>query len=397
MILEKALLILKQPVCDHCLGRQFAQLLHGFSNQQRGQWIRSVLAIQLDAAGGNEPGLDMSNFSKYQFRNLDIEEKEKKCSVCAGFFRDLDKWVEKIAKFDKEYSTFLVGNKISDDLIRREEELWERVGIDWCEPIKAEINREIGKIVEKELGKKCDLKDPDVSFILNLESNKLETEIRSLFIKGEYQKNKPGIPQTKWPSGKYKTSIEEIIAKPTMKKSGGTGHKLHGMGREDIDATCSGWRPFVLEILEPEKRIQPKKLKLTRGVRVRKLQKSNIKEVRKLKEKKPDKTYEAVVVTKGHISKNELKKLDKLKGTVAQKTPLRVKHRRANKTRKRRVKKVATKYKTRQRFILTVRAEAGTYIKELVSGDEGRSKPSVAQILDTECYVKELDVKKIHI
>ena len=39
-----------------------------------------------------------------------------------------------------------------------------------------------------------------------------------------------------------------------MKTTGGSGHSIHASGREDIDARCLGWRPFVLEIKNPKKR-----------------------------------------------------------------------------------------------------------------------------------------------
>ncbi|PIU59874.1 tRNA pseudouridine(54/55) synthase Pus10, partial [Candidatus Bathyarchaeota archaeon CG07_land_8_20_14_0_80_47_9] len=43
-ILEKALRMLeKHPLCDHCLGRQFALLGHGMGNDDRGKAIKSVL------------------------------------------------------------------------------------------------------------------------------------------------------------------------------------------------------------------------------------------------------------------------------------------------------------------------------------------------------------------
>jgi tRNA pseudouridine synthase 10 len=42
--------------------------------------------------------------------------------------------------------------------------------------------------------------------------------------------------------------------------------------------------------------------------------------------------------------------------------------------------------------ILTLEAESGTYIKELVSGDNGRTKPSISEIIGEPCTVTELDV-----
>ena len=45
---------------------------------------------------------------------------------------------------------------------------------------------------------------------------------------------------------------------------------------------------------------------------------------------------------------------------------------------------------------LTLRCEAGTYVKELVHSDEGRTKPSVQSVLDADCEVIWLDVLEIH-
>ena len=45
--------------------------------------------------------------------------------------------------------------------------------------------------------------------------------------------------------------------------------------------------------------------------------------------------------------------------------------------------------------ILNVEAESGTYIKELISGDEGRTKPSISEMINNPCKVIELDVLEI--
>ena len=47
-------------------------------------------------------------------------------------------------------------------------------------------------------------------------------------------------------------------------------------------------------------------------------------------------------------------------------------------------------------FTLDIKAQAGTYIKELCHGDMGRTTPSVGQLLgDTEVQIAELDVTHI--
>jgi len=45
--------------------------------------------------------------------------------------------------------------------------------------------------------------------------------------------------------------------------------------------------------------------------------------------------------------------------------------------------------------VVEVRAEHGTYIKEWVSGDEGRTTPSLGDLVGTNCLCRELDVLDI--
>jgi len=409
-ILEKSRRILEHPVCDHCLGRQFGQLLSGFTNVERGEAMRLLAASSIDKEhlGEEDKKLDLSNFSGIHFHKLTAQKYEipakKRCSICHDIFDEIPKLVHKITKATKsiEWRTFVVGTKLSNELLANEEKLWERVGIDYCEPIKAELNRELGKTVEKyNKGKKFDPKRHDVAFLFDLDKKSVSVKIFPLFMYGEYQKLVRGLPQTKWPTGAYKTSVEQIIAKPFMAAMHGKGHKLHGLGREDIDARCLAWRPFVLEILEPKKRdVDIKKLAKkidAKKVRVKGMRCSNIQEVRKIKEAKLDKSYRAMVECEKGITRKDLEKLKKLSGeTIRQKTPTRVLHRRADLFRKRRVVSISAKLKDKKHFQLTIRGEAGLYIKELISGDAGRTRPSVSEILDNKCVCKELDVIGIH-
>ena len=45
---------------------------------------------------------------------------------------------------------------------------------------------------------------------------------------------------------------------------------------------------------------------------------------------------------------------------------------------------------------MIIYCDGGLYIKELISGDDGRTKPSVSSILNKNCICKELDVLKVH-
>jgi len=400
-ILEKAKKILTQPVCDNCLGRQFAQLLSGYTNSERGRVVRTLAAMSIDKEKGATE-MDVSNFAGYKFHNLEAPaQKMAECEICSNLFSNLGKWGKKIASKSKKYdfSSFLMGTKLSFGLITKEEELWERVGIDYCEPIKAEINREIGKILEKLTEAKFNPKTPEINFIVDFGSGEVNIELNPLFVYGEYQKLVRGIPQTKWPSGKYKISVEQIIAKPFMAATKGEAHKLHGCGREDIDARCLGWRPFVLEIIKPQiRKIDLKKLakRIRKGIKVKGIRPSNIAEVRQIKEAKLDKSYRCFVICDKKIGRKDLKKLSSVVGTINQRTPQRVLHRRSDRKRMKKLKALKTKFINGRKFLLEAKCEAGLYVKELVSGDNGRTNPSVSDILGCSCVAKDLDVIQIH-
>ncbi len=397
-----------KPICDNCLGRIFAQLLTGFSNAERGRILRAVGAFLLETGEIDQNEVEISNFRNFKFNyRKELNEavkraKAKKCHFCGNLFEHLDHIAKRIAKklANYEFSNFLVGTKASREMIEREEELWKLTGIEYCEPIKAELNREIGKRVAEILKKEHELRKPEMVILLDWERGKPKITIlpRSLYVFGYYQKLVRGIPQCRWGTpGKYRTSVEQIIGKPLLRAAKGRDTKFHGCGREDVDARCLAWRPFVIEIISPKRRrIDLRKIageiNSTKGVRVKGLRIVDKEWVEKIKSAAPDKTYRAVVVLGKPVSEKELRKLKKLIGVINQRTPERVLHRRADKLRKREVKKISWKILSPNKIELTIKTSAGLYVKELVSGDNGRTSPSVAEILGTEARVEELDV-----
>jgi len=408
-MLARAKKILEMPVCNHCLGRQFSQLLSGHTNAERGSVIRHAVAMAVDAKSVDYSGVDFSNFTSFKFRhNKDLKDlvfKERlPCAVCNGLFESgLDKLAGRVAKAVRVYelTTFLVGTRISNDLLEREEKLWEKVGIEYCEPLRAEVNREVGKLVEKLIGRKAELKAPDIAVLIDFEKNKVEARANPIYIYGRYQKLVRGIPQCRWGTpGKYKTSVEQVVGKPILAAAAGLDHRFHGAGREDIDALCFAWRPFVLEILEPRKRTLDLKkiikiIARSGKVKVKDLKMVPSSRVAEIKALRSDKTYRVLVNLAKPIRRSDLAKLKKLKGNIAQKTPERVLHRRADLDRTRKVLSIRATWKTPKKLVLEIKGTAGIYIKELVSGDNGRTKPNVSDILGVPAKVKELDVIKI--
>ena len=107
----------------------------------------------------------------------------------------------------------------------------------------------------------------------------------------------------------------------------------------------------------------------------------------------------AFVRSPDKISIESLKKgAQRLTSTVIeQRTPTRVSHRRADLVRPRLVNSVDVISFTDGMAELVIRAQHGTYIRELVSGDDGRTVPSLTSLIDAKCKVEVLDVLNLHL
>ncbi|SJK86683.1 Putative tRNA pseudouridine synthase Pus10 [Babesia microti strain RI] len=78
---------------------------------------------------------------------------------------------------------------------------------------------------------------------------------------------------------------------------------------------------------------------------------------------------------------------------VSQGNPLRMTHRRSQAYRQKRVYYISTKLLHARLFIMDIITEAGTYVKEFINGDLGRSMPSISHLLGgIDLYVLKLDV-----
>ena len=389
-------------LCNSCLGRIFAKLgqgdtdAEGLTNDERGGAIHGMVEL---------PVL------------VDISD----CWLCEGISGDHLRMAKMaiLKMSDWEFQTFLVGSKFDPEIVEKEETVWSQVSGEFSEPIKAEFNREVGKLVLSETGKTVEFNKPDIVAIIDTMYESVDLQISPLFIYGRYTKYVRGIPQTRWPcrecrgkgcercgqTGKmYQTSVEEIIGQHVMRYSGGKDHRFHGMGREDVDALMKGGgRPFVIEIKEPEKRELPLDQIMNEirdsdmGASATEMRISNNDEVVKIKNARPEKQYVISGMIEGEFSEEKLKEVVVSLGgkTIEQRTPTRVKHRRADKVRKRQIKEISLLELSGNMISLAVTAEAGTYIKELVHGDEGRTQPSIAGELGVKVQIQELDVLEI--
>jgi len=295
--------------------------------------------------------------------------------------------LKKLKKF--EFNTFLIG------IISGEEKNDE---------VEKPFKKSLGKILEEKLGKKVDFKDPDILILIDLKNKKINYQIKPLYIFGRYQKVVSGIPQTKWKRKKFKTSVQEEIGNPLLKITGGSNHSFHGCGREDIDVTTVGeGRPFVLEIIDPKirtfdlKKAEEEINKKSKFVKVKNLSMTNKEKIKEIKLAAPDKIYKTEVDLEKETSKKELENACQLLSGIVinQQTPTRVLRRRYDLLRKRTIYYFKLIKYHPKNPVFEIKTESGTYIKELISGDNGRTKPSLSEILKQKAAVKKLVVKEV--
>ncbi|WP_296887680.1 tRNA pseudouridine(54/55) synthase Pus10 [uncultured Methanobrevibacter sp.] len=391
-LLEEILEKTDGKICKHCLGRMLSKTIDGEDNVSRAESL-----------------------------NLDLKDE---CVICGNIFDKIDdelfdKIHNKLDFLKVEFDSFIVGSRIDKEIKQRDDEFIKELNLD-VEPIKKEINRIIGKRLEQELSKEVNFEKQDIIVNVNLIKNpKVRVQINPIFIEGKYNKLIRGIPQTKWPCRKckgrgceecnftgkqYPCSVEELISEHILKATNGYEAKFHGAGREDIDVLMLGsGRPFVLEIKEPKIRkidlnILEKEInEINKG----KTQYHDLKftyrnRKAEIKVSSPDtyKVYKALVECEEPYDKDKLVILSDLH-EIHQQTPIRVSHRRADKVRIKHVLNLSCEAIDDTHFEMTIKTEGGLYIKELISGDEGRSQPNVADKLGVKAFCKQLDVIEV--
>jgi len=204
-----------------------------------------------------------------------------------------------------------------------------------------------------------------------------------------------------------KDSVQELIARVAMPWLKARRNKFHGGGREDMDVRMLGeGRPFVFEALKckrPEIDLEEFAAEVNRRnegrIEIHSLQFSNRKRVVEIKESKCAKDYRAWVVPTAEAPAADVeKRLEELvqlgRFDIVQRTPSRVAHRRANIERHRWLEILAYEPKETG-WLVDIRSAHGTYIKEGISGEDGRTEPSLAGLLGVACRCEQLDVLEI--
>jgi tRNA pseudouridine synthase 10 len=438
-ILQTALKMLeKHPLCDHCLGRQFALLGHGIENDQRGEAIKLMLALESHASALSDKKKGISTLRVLATNGFcetareilqemgkpnSANDRPTECFLCADRFAVEDDLVKMALQLlqDFEYNTFLVGTELPVQVAEREDEFKAEFEVGHGENMRNEFGRVIGKEIARRTGKAVEFGRPEIVVLVNPFRGQVELQVNPLFVSGRYRKLVRGIPQSKWFcsschgkgckkcdwTGKmYPESVQEIVEGPFLKATDGLKASFHASGREDIDARMLGnGRPFVIEVTRPRKRfLDLEKLEeevnaVGRGkVEVSDLRFGDKNVVRRLKRgESTQKEYRVLIEFDNRVSAKDLQLLEeKLRNVmIKQRTPVRVLHRRADMTREKYIYELNVKKLSLKKAEMKIRCQGGLYVKELVTGDEGRTVPSVSEILNNKAKPTKLDVLSV--
>jgi len=386
-------IVLEYRVCSYCICR-----LHGFRDVEDLETCLSKLEI------------------------LEPKPSNEGCKLCLNSIVEMSSLFNTLkTKLDSlEFETFLIGVMIPKKIIRLEEEIQKTLPS--LIPLKIFVTNYFRKMIEEIFKITPDSENPDVSVIVDIKKRpRFNLQIKSIFIYGRYCKLVRGIPQTKWPcrncKGKkcekcdftglqYPNSVEMLIGQEVLDLTQGKRTKFHGAGREDIDALMLGTgRPFVLEITNPVIRtLNLKEIEIEinkqKEVQVLNLEFTTKSKVRYLKENASErrKIYRALIKVDQIVNQKDIDiiiKFAKTSQVLKQRTPHRVAHRRADKIREKTVYEIEILSFNTNIIELKITAGGGTYIKEFISGDEGRTNPSLTSLLGKDLMCIELDVVNV--
>ncbi|KAJ0398770.1 hypothetical protein ATCC90586_008934 [Pythium insidiosum] len=253
---------------------------------------------------------------------------------------------------------------------------------------------------------------PPSSSLTTLPTCQVSLEREPVYLQGRYLKYKRGLSQTPWVLDGERlgdSSVEECIGDVALPFFHASRYKFHTAGREDVDVRMLGnGRPFILELLDAKKgTLSSDELAALQDAVNRK--NDGIVEIREVRPSTKEyfanlqagadskrKTYCCVVWSARELTPDAIAPIDAIQDLVIQqKTPVRVLHRRTLLTRPKVIHAARCEVLNAHYMLLRLTTSAGTYVKEFVHGDRGRTVPNVASLLGADADILQLDVESL--
>jgi tRNA pseudouridine synthase 10 len=339
----------------------------------------------------------------------DWGKKNEICELCGNLLEEIDDYFSMFRDESRnyEFKTFLIGLRSSRELSEKDKKFIEERGMK-CRTFKEEFQYLLGAKIENELHYEVDFLKPDIVFKVNQENGDYDLWVRPVYLKGRYLKKRRGIPQSPWIDPRRgkggEISISEYIGNAVHSSFLGKNFNFFASGREDVDALMLGnGRPFYVEVENPRKRntdlsfISAEVSRASNGgVEITGLAIAEYGEIEAMKNQRPDKTYEVGITIEGAVPAKLEEILKKYRGLeIKQRTPTRVLSIRKDKVREREIRSVEIKERSGNRLILLIKAEAGTYVKEFITGDNGRTVPNLSEEMKVNVKIDYLNVLEV--
>ncbi|MCS7113319.1 MAG: tRNA pseudouridine(54/55) synthase Pus10 [Candidatus Bathyarchaeota archaeon] len=277
-ILATALATLRSyALCDSCLGRQYATLGYRLTNRERGRSIKIALLMEAEASEDIEvirilssKGMLPEASATLQRRGVNPPEPQA-CFVCGGVSDKLQNIASRIVDMVSgyEFNSFVVGIVVPGWVSEREDIVRSISSSTYCEGLKSEFSRELGKLLSSMLGVVFDPYRPDMNVIVDPFSVSIDISPTPLYLAGRFRKLKPGLPIRSricrvcmgggcalcGGLGVKETSVEYIFRKVSVELYRCESVKLHVPLDDGRDRVVLGLgRRFVLEVRKPRRR-----------------------------------------------------------------------------------------------------------------------------------------------
>lgn len=372
---ERTRQILKEhPLCDHCLGRMFAENLGVKSHKRLGKQIR-------DRIGRKPP---------------------QTCYVCKNLMATIDQHAKKMTEASKGYqfSTFLIGAILQPSIHDRDDVIRSKFRLRGITSIKSDITRELGKKFSRITKSSVDYQNPDMVFTIDFKKDYCEIKPKALLLQGRYLKSVRGFPQKQKPCSECEgkgcfvcdfhgireyDSVEGKIARFFIEKYGALQAKITWIGGEDESSLVLGnGRPFFAKLINPRKR----KVGRIKNIDLGGVSILGLRTINKIPSD-PVRFRTVVLMeieSEYEINPEQLENLSRLKDQQI------ILYENSHRNKKR-VYNVRFKPISSNSILIKMESDGGMPIKRLVTGNQ--VEPSISGLLETNCRCTRFDFNKI--
>ncbi len=328
----------------------------------------------------------------------------EECFICGGLMARVGSVAKSVVRKAKgyEFRTFGIGLSMPAGVQEREDEVRSALKLMGRETIKTQLSKTMVAEISRELRKKADKLNPDLTAVVDLASSRIDIYSRPLFFYGRYTKPE-GVAQRRERcpecSGRgcescgmtgfdRSPSVEEKVGRKLVDATAAESAKFTWIGSEDRDSIVSvPGRPFVVELKNPKLRKAPKSF-VARGrggtVRVshgrllpsRPTRLPSFRFRTSITASAPKKVQAADLKELGRIFRNAEVVFDRPHERPVSKRVYRVRARARGKT-----------------LLIDAELDGGLPVKRFVSGE--LVSPSVSEVLKTEARCRKFDIRGV--